>query len=97
MVHGTATLCAQQIGVPAVLANAEGGATANVWRAGPNRVQCLYDASNFTSQDTGQPMVIDSVQFRLGGGLLSTIVTYPSVEIHLQNAAVCLQQQECKP
>ncbi len=88
MVHGTATLCAQQIGVPAVLVNAEGGATANVWRAGPNRVQCLYDASNFTSQDTGQPMVIDSVQFRLGGGLLSTIVTYPSVEIHLQNAAV---------
>ncbi len=81
-------LDAQQITVPAVFANTEGGSTVNVWRASANRVQCLYDSTNFTSQNTGQPILINRVQFRLAGGLATAIVTYPSVEIHLQNAAV---------
>lgn len=83
-----AALSAQQIGVPAIFANSEGGSTVNVWRAGSNRVQCLYDSTNFTNQNVGQPIVINSVDFRLAGGLAAAIVNYPSVEIHLQNAAV---------
>lgn len=83
-----ATLSAQQIVVPDFMANAEGGTTQNVFRELSNRVQCVYDTANFTNQDTAQPIVINSVEFRLGGGLATTITTYPLVEIHLQNAAV---------
>ena len=83
-----ASLAAQTITVPAAFAAAEGGTTGNVWRAGINRVQCFYDTTNFTGQSTGQPIVISAVEFRLAGALAANIVTYPSVEIHLQNAAV---------
>jgi len=83
-----ASLAAQTITVPAAFAAAEGGTTGNVWRAGINRVQCFYDTTNFTGQSTGQPIVISAVEFRLAGALAANIVTYPSVDIHLQNAAV---------
>ena len=83
-----ASLAAQTITVPAAFAAAEGGTTGNVWRAGINRVQCFYDTTNFTGQSTGQPIVISAVEFRLAGALAANIVTYPSVDIHLQTAAV---------
>ncbi len=83
------SLAAQQITVPAIFANAEGGSTGNVWRAGINRVQAFYDTSNFVNQDASQPIVINSVEFRVAGGILNTAgIVYPSVEIHLQNSAV---------
>ena len=83
------SLAAQQITVPAIFANAEGGSTGNVWRAGINRVQAFYDTSNFVNQDAPQPIVINSVEFRVAGGILNTAgIVYPSVEIHLQNSAV---------
>ena len=84
-----ASLAAQQVTAPAIFANAEGGSTGNVWRAGLNRVQAIYDSSNFTSQNVGQPITINSVDFRVAGGILNTGgVVYSSVEIHLQNSAV---------
>jgi len=83
-----ASLAAQTITVPSAFAAAEGGTTGNVWRAGINRVQCFYDTTNFTGQSTGQPIMISAVEFRLAGGLAANIVTYPSVDIHLQNSAV---------
>ncbi len=83
------SLAAQQITVPAIFANAEGGSTGNVWRAGINRVQAIYDSSNFVNQNVGQPITINSVEFRVAGGILNTGgIVYPSVEIHLQNSAV---------
>ncbi|MGE3175397.1 MAG: nidogen-like domain-containing protein [Planctomycetota bacterium] len=83
-----APVVAQTVTVPAIFANTEGGTTPNVWRAGTNRVQCAWDSSNFASQNVGHPIVISNVEFRLAGGLLTTLVTYPSVEIHLQDCAV---------
>jgi len=84
-----ASLAAQQVTAPAIFANAEGGSTGNVWRAGLNRVQAIYDSSNFTSLYVGQPITINSVDFRVAGGILNTGgIVYSSVEIHLQNAAV---------
>lgn len=79
---------AQNVVAPAIFANAEGGTTGNVWRAGTNRVQCFYDSTNFLAQGVGGPIRINSIDFRLGGGLSTAIVNYPSVEIHLQNSAV---------
>lgn len=83
-----ASVLAQQVVVPAPFATAEGGSTGNVWRAGANRVQCVYDATNFVAQNVGQPILIQSVDFRLAGGLAANLVTYQNVEIHLQTAAV---------
>jgi hypothetical protein len=78
-----------QIGLPAIFANAEGGTSGNIWRAGINRVQCLYDSSNFLSQGVVAPIRLTSVDFRLAGGVTpGNIVTYPSVNVYLQNAAV---------
>ena len=33
-----------------------GGNSANIWRAGTNRVQCFYDSSNWAGQGIGQPI-----------------------------------------
>ena len=86
------TAAAQAVTLPAIFATAEGGTTGNVWRAGTNRVQCFYDSSNFVSQGVLLPITITSVDFRLGGGITpGNIVTYPSVEIYLQNSAVDFQ------
>jgi hypothetical protein len=73
---------------PAAFANVAGGTTGNVWRAGLNRVQCFYDSSNFLSQNVGQPIEIQQLEFRLGQNLQTNLVTYPDVDIYLQLAAV---------
>jgi hypothetical protein len=81
-------LLAQQVTVPAIFANAEGGTSGNIWRLGPNRVQCLYDSTNFTTQGVLAPVQITSVEWRLAGAGVTNIVTYPTVSIYLQPAAV---------
>jgi hypothetical protein len=80
-------VAAQTVTVPDLFANAEGGTSGNIWRAGPNRVQAIYDSTNFQSQGAGL-IEINSVSFRLAGAGVTNIITYPAVEIYLQNAAV---------
>ncbi|MGE3171300.1 MAG: hypothetical protein AB7O97_01660 [Planctomycetota bacterium] len=82
-----ANVAAQQIAVPALFAAAEGGSTPNLWRAGINRYQCVYDTGNFLAQELGHPIDVDTVEFRLAGGLTGALVTYPSVELYLEPAA----------
>ena len=41
-----------------------GGNSANIWRAGINRVQCFYDSSNWEGQGIGQPIVISQLEWR---------------------------------
>lgn len=71
-----------------MMASAEGSATINVFREVSNREQRVYDSSNFLAQDVGQPIVINSVEFLLQGGLLTNITTDSLVEIHLQDSAL---------
>ena len=75
---------AQSQTVPAIFANTEWSASGNIWRAGINRVQCVYDSSNWSIQ---QPIQINSLEWRLVGAGVTNIVTYPSVNIYLQNSA----------
>src|SRR5262245_14577343 len=79
-------LAAQTVTVPALLATGEGGGTTDVW-FGPNRYQCIYDSSNFVSQGVGQAITITNLEFRRRGGQLTSIVTFPTVNIYLQKAA----------
>ena len=83
-----AGLTAQQITVPSSLANAEGATNSSIWRNGTNRVQCIYDTSNFVAQGLSQTISIQRVSFRLAGGLASSISTYSNVQVFLQPAAV---------
>ena len=74
---------------PAMFASTEGsGISTGIWRAGTNRVQCIYDTTNFTGQGVGvnTPMLIDELEWRLAGGLPGALITYPSVNIYLQYA-----------
>ena len=83
----TSAITAQTFVLPTQFTNASAGNTGNVWRAGTNRVQCFYDATNFGAPGLGVPLTITGVEFRLHDGLQTNIVTYPNVEIYLQNAA----------
>jgi hypothetical protein len=67
--------------------NPIGGTTGNVWRAGINRVQCLYDSSNFVNQGIGQPITISNLDYMAGVAQAGGI-TYPSVDIYVGLAAV---------
>lgn len=65
--------------------------TGNVWRAGPNRVQCIYDSSLFTSQGVNGPIVITDIGWRVAMNNMtapSVAVTYPSVDVFLQDSKV---------
>lgn len=75
---------AQSETLPAIFANTEGGTSGNIWRAGLNRVQCIYDSTNWTTQ---QPIQINSLEWRLAGGGVTNIVTYPQVDIYVQYCA----------
>ncbi|MFO1077309.1 MAG: hypothetical protein U1E73_06235 [Planctomycetota bacterium] len=75
------------VAAPAVFADAEGSTSANIWRAGSNRVQCLFDTSNFTHQGIDHPVAIDLLEWRQAGGLTGAAVTYPSVNLYLGYAA----------
>lgn len=74
---------AQQVGVPAIFANAEAGSSGNIWRNGTNRVQGFYDTTNFTSQGIDYPIIVNSIDWRAAGGLTGTAGSYPSVDIFL--------------
>lgn len=67
--------------------NTIGGTTGNVWRAGTNRVQCLYDSSNFVNQGIGQPITISNLDY-FAGATTAGGITYPSVDIYVGLAAV---------
>src|SRR5688572_7403874 len=85
------TLAAAAIAQTALIPNPAvhpgGGSSANIWRAGINRVQCFYDSSNFIGQGINQPIVISGLEWRLLAAVAAPI-TYSSVEIYLQNSAV---------
>ncbi len=66
---------------------AGGGSSGNIWRAGINRVQCFYDSSNWTGQGIPQPIVISQLEWRNNAAVAAPI-TYPSVDIYIQPAAV---------
>lgn len=72
---------------PTLFDGVEAGTTGNIWRAGINRYQCAYDASNFTGPGIGYPIDIHTIEWRLAGGLFGTAVTYPSVEIYVDQCA----------
>lgn len=67
--------------------NAINGTTGNVWRAGTNRVQGLYDSSNFVAQGLGAPIVISNLEF-MAGAVTAGGINYPSVDIYVGLAAV---------
>jgi len=73
--------------IPAAFATSEGSVSGSIWRAGLNRVQCLYDTSLFTSQGIDHVIAIDRVQWRSAGGTLGAAVTYPTVELWLGDSA----------
>jgi hypothetical protein len=64
-----------------------GGSSGNIWRAGLNRVQCLYDSTNWTGQGITLPVLINQLEWRNLAAVAAPI-TYPSVDIHIQPAAV---------
>lgn len=81
-----AALC-QSVIVPQGFTTAGGnGTSANYWRAGVCRFQIVYDTANFTAQGINQPIDINQVEFRLTG--TTAVVTYPAVDVYLQQAAV---------
>jgi len=81
----SSTLLAQTVTVSNVSNN---GTSGNIWRAGINRVQAIYDASCFTSQAVSAPITITGIQWYVGNGAVSTAGTYPSVDVFLQDACV---------
>ena len=86
----TATAMAQSVLVPSAALGPFAGTSGNYFTAGGiNRFQMVYDTANFTSQGVIAPVSITSVQFLYGGGTTATnIVTFPSVSVYLQPAAV---------
>jgi hypothetical protein len=79
-----ANLCAQG---SELTAPAGGSASGSIWRAGPNRVQCLYDTSLFTGQGVTRAMQIDRLQWRSANGVPGAAVAYPSVDVYLGESA----------
>lgn len=77
----------EQLIAPALFDNVEAGSTANIWRAGINRYQCVYDSSHFTGQGVPQPIDIHTIEWRLDGGLTGTPTMYPNVEIYVDRSA----------
>lgn len=67
---------------------ANNGTSGNIWRAGTNRVQAFYDSTTFTSQGVNGPIVITALQWYVGNGAVSAAVTYPSVDVFLDEATV---------
>lgn len=81
---------AQTVLVPSSAQGPFAGTSGNYFTAaGINRFQMIYDTSNLTTQGVTLPINITNVQFLYGGGTTPVnIVTFPSVSIYLQPAAV---------
>jgi hypothetical protein len=73
--------------VPAGFAGAGSSSSGSIWRAGLNRVQSIYDSTNFTNQGITAPVLVQRLQWRLADGLAGAMVTYPNVEIWLGDSA----------
>jgi len=83
----TAGLVAQTATLPPSLENVSCCTTVNVWRAGVNRVQCIYDSTSVNPYGLYGPILINNLEYRLGDGLPGAAVSYPNVQIYLQYAA----------
>ena len=82
------SVTAQNVTIPSAALGPYAGTSGNYFTAGGvNRFQMVYDASNFTAQNLFAPISITRVQF-LFGGTTANIVTFPSVSVYLQPAAV---------
>lgn len=78
----------QSLVLPAALAGTRGTTVSDVLRDGPSRVQCLYDGSLFTAQYAFEPLLIHTIELRLGADVTGSAVTFPQVDVYLQDAAV---------
>jgi hypothetical protein len=65
-----------------------GGTSGNIWRAGVTRNQAFYDSGTFTSQGVNGPIVITALQWHVANAATSVAVTYPSVDVFLDEAVV---------
>lgn len=83
----TTAALAQQATLPFVLNTTSCCTSGNVWRAGVNRVQCIYDSTSINPYGLYGPILIDRLEYRLGDGLTGAAVTYPNVEVYLQYSA----------
>jgi hypothetical protein len=90
IVLASVSATAQAVLVPSTALGPFAGTSGNYFTvAGVNRFQMIYDTSNLTSQGVLAPINITNVQFLYGGGATpANIVTYPSVAVYLQPAAV---------
>ena len=81
---------AQAVVIPSTALGPFAGTSGNYFTAaGINRFQMIYDTSSFTSQGVLAPINITNVQFLYGGSPTPTsIMTYPSVTVYLQQSAV---------
>jgi hypothetical protein len=86
----SASAIAQAVLVPSSAQGPFAGTSANYFTtAGINRFQMIYDTSNLTTQGVLAPINITNVQFLYGGGATpANLVTYPSVAVYLQPAAL---------
>ncbi|MSR39614.1 MAG: hypothetical protein EXS02_12360 [Planctomycetes bacterium] len=78
---------AQQAIVPNPLVFAGGGTTANVWRAGINRVQEFYDSTNLSAAGLGYPISINNIEWNLGAVLAGSLA-YPAVQVYVSYTAL---------
>lgn len=82
------SLLAQNVVVPAAAATADVSSSQNIWREVALRYMSIYDSTNFTTQNVGEPIVINTIEWRMAGGQVGVAASYPSVEIYIEPAAV---------
>ena len=64
-----------------VTAPVESSASGSIWRAGQNRVQCIYDSTLFTGQGVARAVLIDRLRWRSAAGVFGAATSYPAVDI----------------
>lgn len=85
----SAAALAQSIQLPGATQISGFGTSANYWRASVFKFQMIYDSTLFTSQGVLQPISINQVTFQVAGATQASVaVTYPSMNVFLQPAAV---------
>lgn len=78
----------QSLVLPAALAGTRGTTATDMLRTGPSRVQCVYDGSLFTAQYAFEPILIHTIELRLAADVTGSAVTFPQVDVYVQDAAV---------
>lgn len=82
-----ASLPAQTIVAPASLANTDCCGTTGNWRGSVTRNQGIYDTTNFTGQGITGPIVITTLEWRPSGGTVTSLISFPAVDIWLDYSA----------